>query len=681
MLLNIKASRSVPGAKAEMASFLRSSAEQTQTYRPDIDGLRALAVLAVLVFHLDSAWLPGGFAGVDAFFVISGYVVTRGLAAQNAGGLATQLAHFYTRRARRLLPALLVCVLAGSLLHALFVVPFPEENAVSTYRTALTALIGLSNFYLVRTNTSYFDGNSIVNPFSHTWSLGVEEQFYLFFPAFLLLARRGHPTSHYRRSLLTLLPLIAGSLWLSARWSLEQPIQAYYLMPSRFWELGMGATLALWEGSGHFFRYTPRFRLFGYVAGLVLLVTAFALTPQNGFPFPWALPSVLATGFLIAWGSVSGANIGLLNSRPLNYIGKLSYSLYLWHWPIICIVERARGLDGAASKILALALTNVFAVASYHLVELPVRFGRALRPAFVMVLALASVLVAGASVEGVQRMRYALYLGPEQDWARDWNAPVDVLMFEGRLDRRTCHYGGGIHAPGLSEACWVRATPSPGKTLFAIGDSHAYSNWPMVLRGVDVGLYDLYAFSLGGCSIRALRPQSQDLCDQYWVRVRDLLASAARPGDVVFLSSFLRNFTLTSQVQATIRNLARVAAERGATVILQAPLPVLDEHPFDCLVTWYGRVREKCRKSKSKDRQEREPSLRFVHELVRSEPNVIVWDPYDLLCPGDYCYPFKNARPLFRDDDHLSLYGSAYLAPDFIAFVRRLGVALVGTQP
>ncbi|MCP9923478.1 acyltransferase, partial [Synechococcus lacustris] len=328
--------------------------------------MRGIAVLAVFIYHLNEAWLPGGFTGVDVFFVISGYVVTGSLLGHQGEGPWQQLAGFYVRRIRRLLPNLLASVGVTSLGIALLV---PPSETRSLFGDAVKALYGWSNNRFAAKATDYFGLDSNLNPLSHTWSLGVEEQFYLIFPLLLLLIGVGR-----RRALPILLGLSLASLGLSLWWTQEAPILAFFLMPSRFWELSAGAVLLLAQLRGFGVHLNRLWlRLGGY--GLMLLALLKTSSLQ-WFPAPGALVAVLATLLLLqaGYGATSERFLpwrGL--ERFLVACGLISYSLYLWHWPVLTFLRWTYGIDRFWLYSLAIGLSFGLAWLAYVLVEQPVR--------------------------------------------------------------------------------------------------------------------------------------------------------------------------------------------------------------------------------------------------------------------------------------------------------------------
>jgi peptidoglycan/LPS O-acetylase OafA/YrhL len=639
------------------------------SYRADIDGLRAIAVFAVIAFHLRSRWLTGGFVGVDVFFVVSGYVVCHSIAGHSEGSTLSALREFYARRVKRLLPGLLACLLVVSAAFALLTAPFPVEHNNATYRTGLSALVGLSNLYLNRLSLNYFDGDAVPNPFTHTWSLSVEEQFYLTYPLLVFLIKR-------ERLLLGItLVLSAASLWLSARWSVAQPTLAYFAMPSRYWELGAGCSLALLERLGSFDRLARNAWVLpcSSALGVALLGAAFVFTQKTGFPFPGALWTVAGTAALIVGGlSRESALVRVLSSAPLVQVGKLSYSIYLWHWPAVTLAMRL-GVAGTWRGNAAVLVTTALAsVASYHLIEAPVRLGSRRSAKQVLITALISVVAMGGLIEGVRLTRWSFYLGAHQDWTHDWNTSPGQPYVGDALRARDCHLPNSASVPaGMLEACLARSRPPAGRILYTVGDSHAYSDWNMVKAGVDAGLYDLYALSRDGCPVQPAVDAPGDGCAQYWRHVRELLSDRVRRGDLVLLATLLRAQPVTQSEESGMRSLAQLLADRGATLVIQAPLPVQGTYAFDCVPSWFAPQPDGCYKSRSQDLDERAPALRVVTRLASSATNIAVWDPYDLLCPTALCSPFLGNRPLYRDDDHLSLFGSAYLGPHFVSFLRQ----------
>jgi peptidoglycan/LPS O-acetylase OafA/YrhL len=275
--------------------LLSSNLVPRAQYYPYIDGLRALAVLSVLIYHLHGSWLPGGFVGVDVFFVISGFVVSASVASFKGQGIRQLLSFFYARRLRRIAPALIVCLLVTAILTTLLIPP--SWLSAENQKTGLYAFFGLSNLVLAQSGRDYFAPTTDFNPYTHTWSLAVEEQFYLLFPFLLLAWMRGG------RGRALSIALVAGALLASLYWgwwqSQAHPIQAYFLTPSRFWELAAGALLyQLNSQSPERTKCSKRASsvcgVFGAVS-LLVIIAACALSVPARFPVPGVLPAVIGT--------------------------------------------------------------------------------------------------------------------------------------------------------------------------------------------------------------------------------------------------------------------------------------------------------------------------------------------------------------------------------------------------
>lgn len=666
----------------------RVSAHASGGYRPDIDGLRAFAVLAVWAFHLNPHWLEGGFVGVDVFFVVSGYVVTLSLSHLKTESIGSALATFYSRRMKRLIPALLACALGVSLAWSIFIVPFPDESSNAFYRTGISSLVGLGNMYLARSSHNYFDGDTVPNPFTHTWSLGVEEQFYFVFPLLVFACGVGALRARSNQLRLALvLALCVGSFVSCAHWSAQNPTFAYYLMPSRFWELGLGCALALVEQLGYLARFAAHRHVQRYAPAMamgILAISAKYTSPAH-FPYPGAIVPVLATALLVASSRASNSvAVRVLRSPSVVYMGKVSYSLYLWHWPVICLVNRMYGLDSSWVLAATIVVTLLLCVTTHHFIEEPLRHLKITRPRLVFAGAFAAMLVTGASLETVRRTRYSLFAGAEQNWAVDWN-PRQDLVFAGTVVKpQDCHLTNGMDAPtGLARECFLSSQDPGRRRLFLVGDSHAYADWPMVQAGLNANLYDLYALSHDGCGVYNNKPEGQVSCGRYWKHVHELLASEVHNGDIVFLATYIRSYfhseTTAKGTDESVRDgltkLARIVQKNRGTLIIEAPLPVFDQMAVDCLSSWYNRIPANCVKSRDVDLAERAPAMDLLRSFVKQNKNTLLWDPHALLCPDIGCSHFRSNLPLFRDDDHLAPYGGRYLGGHFVEFLRSNGLA------
>ncbi len=425
------------------------------TYRADIDGLRAIAVGAVVLYHFGVA-LPGGFTGVDVFFVISGYLIGGLLWAERAATGRIRIGAFWLRRFRRLAPAFFAMTLVTSLVAWALLLPFELREYG---KSLIAASVYLANV-LFYDQAGYFDAASEDKPLLHTWSLAVEEQFYLFLPLLVLaLARRP-------RALLWALGAIWAASLTACLWVMPRdPQAAFYLFPFRAWELLSGVLLAIWM------RARPRSGpAWAGWAGLALVGVGFvSISAQSAFPGPWALLPVLGTMGLLWAGEGLGSGYGigvgqLLRLAPMVFLGRISYALYLWHWPVLTLSLQLRGAyAGWWEAGLWMCLSVLLAWLSWALVEQPVRRGRLRSPQAL----LGFVIVASGAAMTFGSLAYLKNglpgrFGPE--------AQVHIAASEDFLqDFSRCTIPDAGHLAGI-ETCALGPEGPPRVLVW--GDSH-----------------------------------------------------------------------------------------------------------------------------------------------------------------------------------------------------------------
>lgn len=669
-------------------------------YVPYIDGLRAVAVLSVLAYHLNSSFLPGGFIGVDIFFVISGFVVSASVAQQEGTTLPKFLGYFYARRLFRIAPAVIVCLLVTSAVFALLV---PSSWLSSANQdTGLAAFFGLGNFVLARTNNDYFSPLIDFNPFTHTWSLGIEEQFYLTFPlVFIVWLNR-------RRRLST--AVIAAGFAVSLLWArhlaVANPARAFYMITSRFWELAAGVLLyqllALRKATTPL---RPWLATLGASISAVLLVIGFIVVVPATTPFPGGILPVLGTlgilGFLHG-GAKGGPILKLLALDPLRFIGKISYSLYLWHWPVFVLFRWTYGLQSVRCKVAAVVLAFALSVASFYFVETPPRrllaAWRFPRYAAVAVGVVALLIGYGIS-SGIWKLQPKISLSTVTQHRDDWypDAPVtnvqnpECVLASQPIDQDR------RHLKILSRTGCAAPVTFPHQ-LFVFGDSHSLGYWWMI-RGfvLQTGAH-AFLSTIDGCSPLNLNGAPPARCvDDEAASVKEML-SKAEPGDVLFLAA-LRLPRMVDQYTIFGEAIARAAASdpghiaalhegevaalpvlqsfaaKGVKIVFEGPKPLFNSVTYRC-ADWYDRTNPICAGGDSMPRsvidQLRAPVLNTYRELQGQLPSVSVWDPMPILCPGERCSEYQNRVPLFLDGDHPSGYANRILLPSFSAFVKGL---------
>jgi peptidoglycan/LPS O-acetylase OafA/YrhL len=652
-------------------------------YIAGIDGLRAIAVLAVILFHFNPVLLPGGFAGVDVFFVISGYVVSASLARELPARLFEFTRRFYARRILRIYPALVTCIVLMSIVHVL-IVPASWLSSTSTV-SALFAFFGLSNFALVWFDDGYFSPRIEFNAFTHTWSLAVEEQFYLLFPFVFYIwhGSKGRDDlrgciSKYILAILLVLSLIYSWFETSA-----MPERAYYLLPSRFWELACGAMLFKFYAQRKRALYSPLVSSLSILLGLILLIFGLIYANPKIFPFPWALPAVLGS-VLIIYGLVSAQGHKLLlthffDNKIMVYIGKISYSLYLWHWPVLVMFRWTCGLDGFIKNIAALFVILTCSFISYHFVEMPIKqnwFIKSKKEAYIvsrgLVLIILCTVFTGLLFKGQRFISISVTKEMRTWYPYPW--PSSQPKAIGLMDKFDQH------------------------KLFVLGDSHTDAYRTLFRQLADEYALEVLPYSAGGCAVANLLEPATPNCALFIQKTLLEIEKVALPGDIVFLAS-LRMNRLGNQYYAfneseVINQQNSLEAARGrllafneaeaiiarleklsVKVLIDAPKPIFRSPAFRCS-DWFNAGNSVCSGGLSIRRdfllEHRKPIMQALNSLAKKHPYLYIWDPFPILCPDDLCVVFDGKKPLFFDGDHLSAHGNRVLFPAFHFKLRQI---------
>jgi peptidoglycan/LPS O-acetylase OafA/YrhL len=458
-----------------------TAATKNDSYRADIDGLRAIAVVMVVAYHAFPSWLKGGFIGVDIFFVISGYLISS-IIITDINKSEFSFAEFYKRRIRRIFPALLL-VLLVSIAFGWYVLLSDEYAQLGKH--VLSGLLFISNLTLW-SEAGYFDNAAESKPLLHLWSLGIEEQFYLLWPVLLwfLFVKN-------RLSTVAIVFMILGSFILNISIISSAPTAAFYAPFSRFWELLSGALLASINSSKSvdLGMIQRRFGNLISVAGVMLVLIAVALTDETRtFPGWWAILPVAGAVCLISAGPHAWVNITALSNPVFVWIGTISYPLYLWHWPILSYLAIVSGeLPSREMKIAAVLLSVILAWLTFVLVERPFRFG-SLKKNSTRTLIISAVLVSGFALAVSGGLLAPRNDGPELQKliaaANDRNFPEGFS--EERIGRSFFH---------------VLKTGNPEITLF-IGDSHIQHYGPRLREIAKVhgeSMRSVYLATWGGC--------------------------------------------------------------------------------------------------------------------------------------------------------------------------------------
>jgi peptidoglycan/LPS O-acetylase OafA/YrhL len=662
---------------APPAVLSRSSglAEATH-YRADVDGLRGVAIALVCLFHAGIAPFSGGFVGVDVFFVISGFVIT-GVLLRDLRLGRLSLKGFFIRRIRRLAPALTLLMLTCMLL---FSVVYPPGYLRDFGASVVSQSLFVSNIYFWRT-AGYFGTPPEAKPLLHTWSLSVEEQFYLFYAtAFVVLSRIGQAT--LRR---TVAVALCASLLLSILATIPEANASFFLLPTRAWELLAGALAAMWlelRGPGR--AADPLVANVVAICGLTAILAAAVLyTTATSFPYIYAgLP--VAGAVALVWTNQPSVVGSLLASGPAVLLGKISYSLYLWHWVCLALVRWTTfGAPAPIPQAAAVLVAVPIAFASWRFIERPIRQKRVLRTDRAILLF--AVLATGA---GVLFGGLAWYSGGFPGRAR---AALASFQPPRRSPREHECYDDSSR--DTVRFCQIGA-PAAGRVSFiAIGDSHALSLLPALeslasqhqLRGLFGGTSGCPPLlgavprreqaSVERC--RSLNERSLELARNLHIKQIILMGrwnyytgigpdghfqpitSPTHPTASIDAARAV----FAEQLHATVQAYAQLGA--SVNIILPVPQQRTDPEGFlyrSALPVILGGRRGSV--EGTLDLAEHRRDQRYAAEILARTPGIRMYDLAPALCPDSgTCLMFVDGRSLYFDSTHLSVFGAAHVAP------------------
>lgn len=628
-------------AASEPATGVTAGLLAHPKYRPDIDGLRAVAVLAVLAFHLNLGPFDGGFVGVDVFFVISGYLIGLIILTEAESGYFSIL-QFYDRRIRRILPALFVMLAVTSVVCAWVLLPGP----LKTYSQSLIAcVLSAANLFFDAT-TNYFGDPAGTQPLIHTWSLGVEEQFYIFFPLLVMLAHR------FFRAHLKLVCLAVAFASFGLGWWLlrSDPTAAFYLPTARAWELMIGVLLA-----AGVIAPTER-RMWREAIGLagILMIAVAVFTFDKTTPFPGfaALIPCIGAAAVIHSGAKGDTWVArALSMKPAVFIGLISYSLYLWHWPLIPILNRhllSTFADHTYGKVALLLGAIVVATLSWRFVERPFR-GKARisrRTVFVSAGVAALVLIA-AGLAGIVSGGWPGRFTPRVVHLASYLDNYDTNTFRpGKcfLSRQD-PYGNFDRTACLPQA--------PGKpNVLVLGDSHAAHLWTGLSATLDANIMQATA---QGC--RPTYPLAADAPSNCARLMREFFEGKllAKKPDLLVLAGLWRADDL-KRLPATLDHLKA----QGVNVVLIGPVPQYN-HSLPLLLVQAERLGDPGLPMRQRDRSRDDIDTQMAAIAVAKEVRYV--SPINILCYGpDHCLTIlPGGNPAQFDGGHLTAEASAFL--------------------
>lgn len=666
-----------PGAPRSQASVSNAPRSKKDGFRPDIEGMRGIAVLLVVLFHSGVPGFGGGFTGVDVFFALSGYLITGIILNEITKRGKLSFRNFYARRARRLLPAAGLVVVATLVLMLL--VYSPLELGKYSRWASYTSLYA-SNYMFMRDASNYFASDVTRNPYLHTWSLAVEEQFYLFWPALIALTLMATKS---RRQLAVVLAVmsavsLAFCIWLTdyrAPW-------AFFGLPTRAWEFGLGG-LGCMLPAEYLVRRKSLIAAVGWLGFAAVLAGGLVFTSQTPFPgLAAALPVLGTIAVLLAWFSeLRWGPVALLQIGPLQYLGRLSYSWYLWHWPILLLAGLQFPDIKWPGKLLAALVALALAHITFIILEKPVRF----HPFLVARSGLSLGLAPLVAVLGVTAS--LLTQGVAQ---RELASEPQASFWAAANDRRVLFEAHCLTASGgtrLAECTY--GEPSSDTTILLFGDSHAEHWFPALNRIALENHWRLLTLLKASCppaqvAIFNTNLKRDDTECALWRSAALARIATLHPHLVVLSES---DQVVTERGQVGLHAVSPQDWERGlratasyldsrdvkTVIIADVPRPEFDvptclsraaarsHSPQDCNVTRSAALNEGARSAE--------------RAAVTGLSNVRLLDFADQLCPNQICQTLVDGKVVFRDGDHLTSSFSQSLAPVLKREMESLGNA------
>jgi peptidoglycan/LPS O-acetylase OafA/YrhL len=650
----------------------------TIKYRPEVDGLRALAVIPVILFHLGFKWIQGGFVGVDVFFVISGYLISLIILREQEQGNFTFRA-FWIRRARRIIPALASVILA-SMVAGFFILFRFDWKALGEQGLSVFALV--ANFKMWKSASNYWAPAAHETPLLHTWSLAVEEQFYLFYP--LLLVTILKFAKQHTFKLILGGTILSFSLCLAVTW--RYPAAAFYLLPTRAWELAAGCLLAIsTHNRSAGFSKTRVAPIFAVIGAGIIILSFLCISEDRGFPGYQALFPVAGTLMVIAFASQKCLAGRILASSPVSYLGKISYSLYLWHWPVIVYAHIFKQQSHSVIPLYwVVGITLALSIISYHFIEKTTRFSKNwVIPVSILTL---SSIAAAAGMYG-WRIHYDLSSFAPVVWnGRLYDVTPSQKPWEGFMkDRMT-----GIIAPLRAETR-SRAFAENGifkpyggskgtkPEIVVFGDSHALM-WSSTIDTVCKELGRSVSFFAADGTSPDISVPPQKIATLFFTDEEKFLFDSARlrtlteqkPKLVILAAKYSVSWTpnIGGQLSDTkngtdFENLVELITRSGAKCLIIEQPPIMPFGDRNAMI----QCAEVLRKSGSINGPinlplgEQEDWWRgrsIIDAVAKKYPASSVLNIADLYLSMTVKHArlLENRNVLYIDDDHLSEYGA-----------------------
>ncbi len=635
-------------------------------YRPDIDGLRAIAVLGVLLFHIDKNLLSGGFVGVDVFFVISGFLITS-VIDRDCGNGNFSFLHFYERRIRRIIPALFVVIVVAWAIAMKTLLP---EDLINFSKSVRYTLFSASNFHFLNQSEDYFQEGVAQMPLLHTWSLGVEEQFYILFPILMVM---GHRWIKSRNRLITIFAVLSVMSFFASQWIVRRnPEDAFYMLPWRAWEMLIGSLLAM---IGFSVGRKWLDHLLGGMGLAMIVGSMIAYSEATIFPgFSAAVPCLGTALVIFAGRSGAGLASRILSWKPVVGIGLISYSVYLWHWPLIAFAKYTF-LYHKAAAVGVIAASLILGWLSWYFVERPFRkSGFMSRKAVYISWIAASVLLLG----------WGSYIDHRHGFPSRFSDKVLNFLKSGEVPKEYIPMSMVNYSPSLATVFGDRSeTP----TIALWGDSHAGALLPVLdalgkehhkafrsydmpsqppMTGVTRMKFSMAkqraAYSEGALAAMIADPQiSKVILHARWASYsRDLSLDKGPPA--LLGLSFKTVETQRNYVVSRLNDAVDQLLKAGKQVIIVYPMPEIEAGIPDYLAKLAAAEEDVPEEIDCDRYDDYNREMIEALDVWKNTPNIITIHPEHLMMRNNNRLRIRSGDELlFRDNDHLSVAGALFL--------------------
>ena len=669
-----------------------------KTYLPELDGLRAFAVSIVIINHFNKELIPSGFLGVDIFFLISGFVITSSLYNRSENDFWAFISNFYSRRIKRIFPALISCVIVSSIFLCFF-----NDSPKYEIKSAITSVFGLSNFYFIKISMDYFSQTAEINPFLHTWSLGVEEQFYFIFP--LIFWNSGFSSnkiSSYKKFVKRILLLSLFSFIGFAFLYHKYQTFTYFFMPTRFWEIASGSLLFLFlKEKPYFFKGLQKIPPIS-ILFLMFLVT---LLPLDFFVFS-VFAIIVLTCILIVSLKKGSLIYSIFTNKTVVSIGLISYSLYLWHWPIIAISRLTIGIQWWTIPI-QLILIILFALISFRFIENPIRNNKTVffRKKNIFIAAASSLALSSLWLSYLFKFNQSIYIGNKE-------LIQDRTIFKIKINEKVINdseCNGKDVIRGERPQCIVNPINKSNPTMYLLGDSHVQHYLPLFEEIRKTKDYGFEFYGRGGMPTgRRMEIKNNKFKDDTISKniVNHVLNKVSENDIVIISERHERNFApkmlderhvppylffeqnnQISRKEATnrfgeyLKTLYREINKKNASLIIFQPT-----HSFKGITLppnvcrqWFSSLNQECKKGLKINRELALDNLSYIREMhirISEETNngIKIFDPFPVLCPPNQieCTQILDRKPLYLDGDHLSEEGALIMKNNFLKILDDL---------